>query len=270
MKSSRTFQTRPCIVLTFELLGLEEPAGSGKVLKALALVERHLRDDVEENSPFEKRLFIVGHHVLRVAPIKQHGTLLFWELLDVVHLQLVLVANGILLRGALTFGDVVLRTDLAVGPAVSEAERLRNEVAQFPRVIVDPRLIQAVEDNPHLRKDGHTVPMELGFIRSLLREDADGLWFVDYLKAVRTELDDSSMYPDFLADHRRLIEEHLASATTLDASARAWTWLWRYHNRIINQVFKEEGKKERERLLSPARSPLVFAFPPSARAPSSE
>jgi hypothetical protein len=103
----------------------------------------------------------------------------------------------------------------------------------------------------------------------VLREDSDGLWFIDYLKAFQTEVDEPPMYLELLEQHRRLIERKLQAATTLDRASRGLTWLRSYHNRVIDELIEEKrlDDAERSRLRIPATSPLVYAFPPSARKP---
>lgn len=270
MRASTTLLMRPCMVLALEFREVDASLlTAGKRLRAtLALIERHLGKLEVETFP-ENRLLIAGHRVLHVSPIKEEGSIPFWELLGIVHLQSELARHGVLLQGALTLGDVVERAALVTGPGVSDAERLCDEVAETPRVIVDPRLFREVEANEHLRDPSHTVPMELGYMRELLHEDADGVWFVDYLRAFATEVDEPSLYLDFLEEHRQLVERQMQKADTLNRLSRSWTWLWRYHNRVVEDLYERKvlGKVERARLRLTAQGPLVYVFPPSAKAP---
>jgi hypothetical protein len=259
------------VIAALEMLGLEEPVTSERRLQsALTVLKRNLLGDLELARIYESHLLITGHRVLRIAPLKPGGAILFRELLDIVHLQGDLVEYGIVLRGAVTLGQAAGRADTVVGPGLEEATRLRDELAEVPRVIVDPRLLVEVENNASLRAENHDVLTELGFIRSLLRADSDGQWFVDYLKAFATELDEPSMYPLFLLKHRRLIEKRLKVSTVPSRSSKGWTWLWRYHNKAITAGVKEQRLKatDREKLrLTPPGSPVLYVFPPSTRAP---
>jgi hypothetical protein len=265
MTSSAPIRLRPCIIIALELLGLnEDDVRAIQLRRILALLDR----DFGNRETFERRVLVAGHRVFRLSPIlpDRVGALPFRELLDVVHLQADLLGHGILVRGAVTLGKAAWHTDMAVGAGISEAERL-CQLAEVPRVIVDPRLLREVESNENLRD--HVVLTELGYIRELLRQDSDGLWFVDYLRAIATELDEPDMYPEFLKDHRTLIEKRLGDCVTLDRTSRVSTWLWRYHNRGIDEcarrgVLDDAAKAE---LRLPAQSPVVYVFPPSAKAP---
>jgi hypothetical protein len=259
---------RPCVILALEFCGLDDASvKEGRLRRVIEVLDDSSSTVVSRL--VERRLFIAGNRVLRVVPIKPNGTQLFWELLDFVHLQVDLIAHGVLLRGAATLGDAGVRSAFAVGSGVVEAERMRDALANVPRVIVDSRLILELELNADLRAKHHTVLDELGYAQSVLREDSDGLWFVDYLKAFQTEVDEPPMYLEFLEQHREFIERKLQIATTLDRTSRGFTWLRSYHNRVIDELFEEKrlDDAERSRLRIPATSPLVYAFPPSALKP---
>ncbi len=259
---------RPCVILALELCGLDDASvPEGRLRRVIEILDDS--SGTEVSRLVERRLFIAGNRVLRVVPIKPNGTQLFWELLDFVHLQADLISHGVLLRGAATLGDTAVRSTFAVGSGVVEAERMRDDLAEVPRVIVDSRLILELELNADLRAKHHTILDELGYARSVLREDGDGLWFVDYLKAFQTEVDEPPMYLEFLEQHRQLIERKLKAATILDRISRSFTWLRSYHNRVIEELFEEKrlDEAERSRLHISATSPLVYAFPPSALKP---
>ncbi|WP_437909604.1 hypothetical protein WME95_18010 [Sorangium sp. So ce327] len=260
---------RPCIVTALELLGVDDPEmPEGRARQALSIVQRHLGDS-ELPKLWGSHMFLAAPRVLHVAPVRPAGMLFFWQALNIVHLQAALVPLGVLVRGAIALGEAAANGDLVIGRGIVEAERLRDEVAHVPRVIVDPRLLREVEQNAVLRAPQHSVMEELGYIRKLLRQDRDGLWFVDYLWAISSEVDEPPEYLDFFKDHRRLVTRKLEAATVLDRSSHAWIWLWSYHGRIFELL---ESKwplddQERSELRIPATSPLVYSFPPSTKAP---
>jgi hypothetical protein len=157
---------------------------------------------------------------------------------------------------------------MLLGRGVGEAERLRDEVAGVPRIVVDARLLREVERNPDVR--AHSAMEELGYIGDMLRQDADGQWFIDYLAAVRSEVDEPAAYLDFLREHRRLVERRLEAAASLNPVSRAFTWLWKYHNSVVDDLTARwRGTKEEfgDLRIPASVSPLLYAFPPSAKAP---
>lgn len=120
-----------------------------------------------------------------------------------------------------------------------------------------------------LRATHHNVPQSLAFLRELLREDTDGLWFVDSLRINTEEQMDPSKHIAFLEEHGQFVERKLKAATALDRTSRGHTWLRSYHNCVIDELFNEKrlDEADRSRLRIPATSPLVYAFPPSAIRP---
>jgi hypothetical protein len=69
---------------------------------------------------------------------------LFYELLDLVHAQTELAGKGILIRGAMTAGQIYTSADLAFGPAFVRSYDLESSLANYPRIVIDPQLIRAV------------------------------------------------------------------------------------------------------------------------------
>lgn len=257
-----------CVVTSFELLPRATPSmpAEVKMRRALAIVEESLGQEKDLPKDLGRRVLVSDRRVICATPIKENGTLLFWELLDVVHLQAELAAHEVSLRGALTIGDVQMRPNFAAGPGLHVAERCREDVAVVPRVVVPPSVMVEAESNPLLRASHHTPMDDLGYIKSLLRLDADGVWFVDYLAVHCREAESAR---DYLEEHRRLIERRLDAAAALDRESRAWTWLWSYHNRVVDELHRE-GRFDDDAyraVLIPAKSPLVYTFPPDAKIP---
>jgi hypothetical protein len=251
---------------------MDDPAmPQARVGQVIAIIEDQLlvSRDGKAAEHHEMRLSIAAHRVLHITPIKSAGTLLFWSVLDMIHLQSELVPLGILVRGAIALGDAAVQGDLILGHGIAEAERLRDEVASVPRVIVDPRLLRELEQNPFLRAGHHNVMQELGYLHDLLRQDGDGLWFADYLWAFRSEVREPQTYFDFFKEHRRLVTRRLEASTALDRSSHASAWLWHYHNRVFEDLktsWPPDDRDELAELRIPATSPLVYDFPPAAKA----
>ncbi len=107
--------------------------------------------------------------------------LLYWELLDLVHVQAELVREGVLLRGALTIGDIFIKDAITFGPALIRAYELESTVAITPRVIIDPLVFILLEQYPALR--GNPIEDEMQYLCRVLKKDRDGVWFIDYLRA---------------------------------------------------------------------------------------
>lgn len=252
-RKARAPRERSAVVTALELmipsLGGAVPADV-KARKALAIVEKHLMDD-------ESHTLVSDLRAHNVALIQEGGRKIFFLLTDFLILQSELWKHDILVRGAVTIGNIESKSDFLAGQGLRDADRLLG-LAAVPRVIVDPDALAAVEEEPYLRVEGLTTRQELHSIKRLLKCDGDGLWFIDYL-AQNEEL-------NVLHEHRFLVERGLQSAKTLDHESRMWTWLFTYHNRVVEDLHARgqiDDAKRRE-LRIPAKSPLVFEFPPGS------
>ena len=81
-------------------------------------------------------------------------------------LQLQLLTRGILIRGAITKGKLIHSNDILYGQGMLKAYELESKVSVYPRVILDPEM-------------NFSVPKEHSFPISFLKEDVDGLYYVD-------------------------------------------------------------------------------------------
>lgn len=89
-------------------------------------------------------------------------TLFLLNLSDVIDCCL---SSRLLVRGGITYGSLVHDDQLLFGPAMNRAYYLESKIAKFPRVILDPDLID------ERRRDS----------LDLLLEDKDGHLYIDYL-----------------------------------------------------------------------------------------
>jgi hypothetical protein len=266
MKARFLSRPLPCIITALELLGVDDLT-MGKARNVFGILEHYLGEP-EQPRVHETYLSVTAHRVIQVAPIRG-GVVPFRLALDMSYLQRHLFPLGVLVRGAIALGTAAIADGtLIVGQGVAEAQRLCDEVARIPRVIVDPHLLREVERNANLRKRQHSVMAELGYLRSMLRSDTDGLWFVDYLWALRSE-GTLTTYLELLKEHHRLVTRKLEVSTVLDRASQASTWLWNYHNLIVDELKVSASLTDQElaELRVAATSPLVYNFPPSAKAP---
>lgn len=275
MTSLAALRPSPALIVALELIAPEPQTYAHltpPVLESIdMLFEGNLLRGPGGGPRRDRVVLVAGNRLLRVTPVGSSGPVLFRELLNLVHLQGTLVWDGALVRGAVTLGDAAIHAGLAFGPGVSEAERLRDAVAEVPRIIVDPGLLRALEQEPRLRAPHHSVPEELEYVRDLLRLDRDAVWFLDYLRAFRAEIGEASKYAGYLETHASLVQRGLEACQRLDRASRVWTWQLRYHNLVVREQLKQAGGEGLDGLLVSPRGPLFFAFPRTSKGrPSGE
>jgi hypothetical protein len=271
MTSLPPLRAHRSIVVALELLGLDDlDAPEQRVRLAVDFVQELLGETTQtgrSDPSLASRLLVSGHRVLRVVPLRPHDSVLFRELTELLLLQLLLFSHGVFVRGALTLGEVAMRSDVLTGSGVTRAVRLRDTVAESTRIVMDPVLLRAVEQEPNLRASHHSVTQELGYLRGLLRLDADGVWFLDYLREANSGFGDEATAIAVLEEHAAVLRRELAGCTSLDASSRPWMWLLGYHNRAVQEHAERAGSEPSPDLLVASDGPLFFTFPGSTKTP---
>ena len=162
--------------------------------------------------------------------------LLFQELISLVLAQGELIDFDIIIRGGVSVGDIYMSGGRVFGPGLIQAYELESKYALYPRIIIDPQLIQEHKTNKLLKAKWHSVEDELEILGRLLRQGDDGMWFIDYVAALEGELDEHEMYPIFLRRHREVILAGVQNHSQLNSILSKFVWMANYHNQIISNL----------------------------------
>lgn len=162
----------------------------------------------------------------------------FQELLDLLHVQVQCIQNGVVIRAGLAIGDayVGLRGEGPVfGPAMVRAFEIESNEAIYPRIVIDDAAYHRFLSDAQLHNEDHDVDEEIDYVNSLLRIDADRKRFIDYLSASASEFDSLPDYFVFLESHAKLVREKLDAASNARVHDK-FKWLASYHNAVIYEV----------------------------------
>lgn len=263
------------IVTFLDILGFRDIVANSdatKIHEILKIVEEVATPDTTEKWLYNPETIVFSDSIVRTRKINTEENiqypigLVFHELLDIVHAQSELIDHGILIRGGIAFGDIYIDKNQIFGPALIRAYDLENKFAKYPRLIVDPELIKELKQNKLLRKYGHSVEQESEHISELVRQSDDGLWFIDYARAIESELNEPEMYPDFLIKHRDLIIKNSSNFKNYDKNMEKYVWLASYHNALVNEIkqkwFKHYGLKRKELLINSSEIPALQYIEP--------
>lgn len=170
----------------------------------------------------------------------------FWEVLGLVHAQIELANLGVLVRGGIALGDVYSSEDKVFGPAMVRAYELESKYALYPRIVIDPLVVKELHENPKIKSQYHDLEMEKNYLKDLLCQGDDGVWFVNYLEAAYGEVDDKAIYPVFLNKHRDLIVScGSGCGDEVNSITSKYLWLAKYHNSVVDKftdsLFEECG-----------------------------
>jgi hypothetical protein len=151
--------------------------------------------------------------------------------------QAVLIERNLLLRGAITIGNMERSYGVLFGPGLISAYELEHDQALFSRIVVDTRLFDQLEDNELL--DGINRDQLIKRLSNCLKRDDDGLIFVDYLGFMGSVLkSDRDAYPQFVAKHKKLIDRNIRRFRANKKVLSKYLWLRKYHNAVIRAKFR--------------------------------
>jgi hypothetical protein len=239
-----------CSLVTYlDILGfreLIESRSAGYISRTLRLVKHAIQPESRDAKEYGLQYQSFSDLIVITVPLTNRSNLvyrpgaLFSQLLALLHAQTSLLGEGILLRGAITVGDVEKSYGLLYGPALVKAYELEQKRAKYSRIIVDSEVVRQLKTNPALRR--HDYKYEKKAIDAVLSRDADGELFIDYVRAIETEFDfPEEAYPLFLLQHRKLIKNGLARYRKNERIRAKYEWLQKYHNRTLESRYGLSG-----------------------------
>lgn len=224
------------------------PEDSETILKALMRIHA-----IKENnySPTFMNMQDYGFEVITfsdsaVISCPAENDNLFFLILELIHLQIDLVPLGILLRGAITIGDLHHKRDIVFGPAMNDAYYLESKVAIYPRIILTE---SAIDQFYKFASTDEEIKQEFD---SLILKDKDGYYFIDILRQDQ-EIDDPDMYLEWLSIFREIIINGLKYD---DPAVRMkYQWLYSYFNDVIAEdpfALRQNSRKRKRYSSTPS------------------
>lgn len=132
--------------------------------------------------------------------------------------QLVLGKAGLFARGAIAFGPFYADAEFVHGPALNEAYLLESQAANYPRVVLSPRAMKALDETDKRAE-----------LDCQLCAGDDGVPFVDYLRYASYMGPEEAVGED-LVRHRDEIQDHLHQHGGDVRIAQKYEWLASYHD----------------------------------------
>lgn len=111
----------------------------------------------------------------------------FDALINFLHVSLEFAYKGFLTRGGISVGKLIHTEKHIFGPALVEAYTLESRVANFPRIILHPDVLEVAR---HFPLGVNTSTDELESVLACLSKDDDGYYYIDYIEQALQELDD--------------------------------------------------------------------------------
>ena len=136
----RVVKYQPSIVTYLDILGFKSLVGqktAGEISRILRIMKETVAPDPELAGVLASQVQYFSDLAVRVIPVevgsKGYGDV-FGELLSLVHIQYALLTEGILVRGGMTFGDIIKSWGLLYGPGLITAYQLEVEAMSISAV----------------------------------------------------------------------------------------------------------------------------------------
>jgi hypothetical protein len=137
---------------------------------------------------------------------------------NLASIQAKLFMQDILVRGSLTTGDLYIKKEISsnyvFGPALIKAYDLESKYAKHPRIIIDPEIINNLDNKDYLIKW------------------SDDFSFVDYM--IYASRPQNCVADNFAAMHKEVIVKNLANSTIDEYKKEKWIWLAKFHDYNVN------------------------------------
>lgn len=168
-----------------------------KLLNLYDSIEKHLTKQLEE---IIEDIEITRFSDCIVISVPANNKDCLFELcISLLHFQFeIFNRHKILMRGGVTQGKLVHTNKLLFGPAMNRAYQLESQLSIYPRIIIDPIVIenrkklltQLTEEN-----DQYDIRNELNILlakdkTSMLKRDSDNFYYIDYINGMYHELDE--------------------------------------------------------------------------------
>ncbi len=114
-----------------------------------------------------------------VFSVREHNSLDFIAIVELLKkLQINLIKEDILLRGGIVFGKIIHDERKIIGPALIEAYELEGKSALYPRIVVDPNILEMTARENEF-SDGLFNIADFDN-KKILQQDFDGTYYVEY------------------------------------------------------------------------------------------
>ena len=156
--------------------------------------------------------------------------------------QASLAADGLLLRGAIAYGDHYQDDDIAYGPALLEAVGL-DRSGDGPRLVI----AKSAERQIARQLTSYSCASNSPHYDSLLKDPSDGRLFVNYLEAAFRYFPDDQIDYQLLAAHRDCVTSGLKDHESNPRVRLKYEWVANYHNSVCHDVADRyflEGNEE--------------------------
>lgn len=172
------------LIAYIDFLGMKNALALGDSYRTLTII-RTLMSNAKKRASAISRINYINDFNMKlfsdnaIIAIKIDKSIIKDQIVSMVNLLSLLQFEALFqfeytLRGGITIGELHIDDSIVWGKGLVEAYRIEETLANYPRVIVDTKVLQAFDET---KNDSLNI-------YALLKKDFDGLWYINYYYAV--------------------------------------------------------------------------------------
>ncbi len=117
--------------------------------------------------------------------------------------------------------------------ALVDAYKLESKNAIYPRILIHESVVRKL-----------THDADLSGLNAVVKQDADGLAFLDYLEYI-SECDDFDGMYEYMKRHKESVLQNINGPLSPEVKQK-YLWVARYHNQKVSESFSDEEYQARQ------------------------
>lgn len=204
------------------------------------LTSRLKQKDVFQNRNLSLKVTQFSDSII-ISFINDDNSTLLNLIRTIQELILKLVNNGILCRGAISYGKLIHDNRLIFGPALNDAYETETKAALYPRIILDKSLIEIGKQSKQPSLFQESINNE-EIILGYLSQDSDDKYYIDYFPKDIGNYKYVTDIQVYLANLRQIIIN--GSRFTKPDLKVKYGWMKNKYNNLLTLLKNESKNKD--------------------------
>lgn len=239
MLDTINYQNR--VVFFFDILGFrdlietnrkEKGSDCTRIYEVFNFINNFYQDEIDDKYSETKEITFFSDSVI-ISFVEDEPDQVFKTVADIQILLVNLILKGIVMRGAISYGQLFHSDKFLFGPAFVEAYLIETKKAKYPRIICENSIIVLSQKGKHLAD----AKQDLETIYEIVKPDSDDYWYIDYFEGIESLFNDSYGHIDYLLTLKKLIIDNIRSAATDDIKQK-YLWMKEKFNDTVGQILE--------------------------------
>lgn len=197
-------------------------------------VQRESYEGIMSMTDIGKQVSVFSDSVVISYEMTKPGSA-FYVLMDLIFICNDLLGMGVPVRGGVTVGSLIHESNKCFGPAMVDAYKMESEQAIYPRILVNPKVIQC---GIEFKGRANTEEYERGYLEALIsQDDIDNAIYLDFLSQ-HSEFDDPELYYNYIIYVRNFIITSINAYSNDSRIIKKYEWLRNYYNKTVRKVYR--------------------------------